>query len=95
MCRIMHPVPEVMGAERENILGEALEETTWERCFKKKSLAKCQYLNTHLTWCQEYFHMEFHPQSSESGKEEEKFILIVMISGNWGRGAGIIIIIKT
>lgn len=37
MCRIMHPVPEVMGAERENILGEALEETTWERCFKKKS----------------------------------------------------------
>lgn len=36
MCRIMHPVPEVMGAERENILGEALEETTWERCFKKK-----------------------------------------------------------
>jgi len=39
--------------------------------------------------------MEFHPQSSESGKEEEKFILIVMISGNWGRGAGIIIIIKT
>lgn len=87
MSRITHPVPEVMAAERENILREALEETTWEHCFKK-NLAKCQYLNTHLRWCQEYFQMEFHPQSSESGKEEEKFILIVMISGDGGKGAG-------
>lgn len=32
--------------------------------------------------------MEFHPQSSESAKEEEKFILIVMISGDGRKGAG-------
>lgn len=32
--------------------------------------------------------MEFHPQSSESAKEEEKLILIVMISGDGRKGAG-------